>query len=203
MYRQMAVCKRCGCAMPIGSKTCDMCSVYGAGAVAPVQQPWQPPKEAAGASELATSASSWATAPGVVPPPSDAALLKARKQVRRAATYFAVIGAISVALGLAAEVFDWTPVLALLNWYTVAEGSIFLLLAYFARGGSLIAIGTGAALYFLDSLALLFSGHFSIVRVFILLALGRAVLAAYQLRQHAKTSSAQRQSQSQSQSKAA
>ena len=190
----MAVCKRCGCAMPIGSKTCDMCSVYGAGAVAPVQQPWQPPKEVAGAPELASSAASWAAAPGAVRPASDADLTRARKQVRRAATYFAVVGAISVALGLAAEIFDWTAVLALLNWYTVAEGSIFLLLAYFARGGSLIAVGTGAALYFLDSIALLFSGHFSIVRIFILLALGRAVLAAYQLRQHGKSLAAQPQS---------
>ena len=194
MYRQMAVCKRCGCAMPIGSKTCDMCAVYGAGAVAPVQQPWQPPTAAAGPSELSTSAASWAAAPGAVRPPSDAALLKARKQVRSAAIYFAVIGALSVALGLAAEIFDWTAVIALLNWYTVGEGSIFLLLAYFARNGSLVAVATGAALYFLDSIALLFSCHFSIIRVFILLALGRAVIAAYQLRQHGRTPAEQPQS---------
>jgi len=189
----MAVCKRCGCAMPLGSKTCDMCAVTGA--VAPVQQPqsWVPPADAAAPSELAASAASWAGG-YATRPTQPLELEKARKQVRRAATYFAVIGTLSVALGLAAEIFDWTAVLALLNWFTVAEGSIFLVVAYFARSGSLIAVGTGAALYFLDSLALLFSGHFSIIRVFILVALGRAVLAAYQLRQHTRTPAAQSQS---------
>jgi len=172
--------------MPTGSKTCDMCSVYGAGAVAPVQQPWQPPKDAAGASELATSAASWATAPGIVRPPSDAALLKARKQVRRAATYFAVIGTISVALGLAAEVFDWTALLGLVNWYSVGEGVFFLVLAYFARKGSIFAILAGGGLYFLDSLAWAFSGHVSIVRMLILFVLFRAALAAKMLRRQKK-----------------
>jgi hypothetical protein len=194
MYRQMAVCKRCGCAMPMGSKVCDMCSVYGAGAVAPVQQPWQPPKEAAGASELATSAATWATVPGAVRPSSDAALLKARKQVRRAARYFAVIGGLSVALGALSELLDWTAVLAVFNWFTVAEGAIFLALAYFARTGSLVAVGTGAGLYLLDTIALLVSGHFSIIRVFILVALARGVLAANVLRQQSKATVPESQS---------
>src|SRR5438876_730991 len=33
----MAVCKTCGCAIPLGSRSCDMCAVTGA--VAPAQQP--------------------------------------------------------------------------------------------------------------------------------------------------------------------
>lgn len=175
--------------MPIGSKTCDICSTYGA--ATPVQQPqaWVAPAEAAAPVELASSAASWSggydNRPG-----KPAELQKARKQVRRAARIFAIVGGLSVALGLAAEVFDWTSVLGLINWYTVAEGSIFLVLAFFAGKGSLVAVAAGAALYFLDSIALLFSGHFSVVRLLILAVLVRAVLAANMLRQQGQTATA-------------
>jgi uncharacterized RDD family membrane protein YckC len=52
----MAVCKRCGCAMPIGSKVCDMCGPSGA----PAPQVWVPPTDALPAAQLASSAASWA-----------------------------------------------------------------------------------------------------------------------------------------------
>ncbi|GAC1479155.1 MAG: hypothetical protein PVSMB9_02420 [Candidatus Dormibacteria bacterium] len=179
--------------MPIGSKTCDMCAVTGS--IAPVGQPvpWQPPKDAAAPGELASSAASWAGG-YQGRPTAPLELEKARKQVRRAASYFAFIGGLSAGLGICAELFDWTAVLALFNWFSVAEGGIFLALAYFARGGSMVAIIIGACLYFLDTIALLFSGHFSVVRLLILAYLVRAVMAANQLRQQPKVSAAQDQS---------
>ena len=188
----MAVCKRCGCAMPIGSKTCDVCSVYGAGT--PVQpQAWVPPANAAVPAQLASSAASWAG--GHAARPSQPLQLdKARKQVRRAARYFVVVGGISVGLGTLAELFDWTAVQGLFNWFAVGEGAIFLAIAYFVRGGSMTAIVIGAALYCLDTLALLFAGYFSIVRLLIIAVLIRAVLAANLLRLQRKAASTPDQS---------
>ena len=170
-----------------------MCAVTGS--IAPVGQPapWQSPTDAAGPNELASSAASWAG--GYQGRPTlPLELEKAGKQVRRAASYFALIGVISAGLGICAEISDWTAVLGLFNWFSVAEGSIFLALAYFARRASMVAIIIGACLYFLDTLALLFSGHFSVLRLLVLAYLVRAVLAANQLRQQPKAAPAQDQS---------
>ncbi|MDQ6883612.1 MAG: hypothetical protein M3077_05145 [Candidatus Dormibacteraeota bacterium] len=179
--------------MPIGSKTCDMCAVTGA--IAPVgqPQPWQAPRDAVGPEALASSAASWAG--GYQGRPSlPLELEKARKQVGWAARYFAVIGGLSAGLGICAELFEWTSVLGFFNWFSAIEGAIFVVLAYFARGASVVAIGIGAGLYFLDTLALLLSGHFSLFRLLILAVLIRAVLAANMVRKHAAASRAQDQS---------
>jgi len=154
---------------------------------------WQPPKDAAGPGELASSATSWAGGYDKRPT-APVELAKARKHVRRASTYFAVIGGISVGWGTLAELFDWTAVQGLFNWFSAGEGAIFLAIAYFVRGGSMPAIVIGAALYCLDTLALLFAGYFSIVRVLIIAVLIRAVLAANLLRQQRKAASAPDQS---------
>jgi len=177
--------------MPIGRKTCDICAVMGA--IAPVQQPWQPPVDAAAPSELASSAASWAG--GYASRPSlNQDLEKAHKHVRRAVRYFAVYGGIAAGLGVAAEVFDWTAIQSIFNWFSAIEGGIFLVLAYLASRKSAVAIGIGAGLYFLDTLALLFSGHFSYLRLFILAVLIRSVLAANMLSKRAKTVAAPDQS---------
>ena len=178
----MAVCKRCGCAIPLGSKTCDICSTLGA--IAPAQQPqvWTAPNQAVGPSELASSAVNWATAPGVRPANS-AEVIKAKKAMRRAFWIFAVVGAISVGLGALAELAELTALLGLFNWASVGEGAIFLLLAYWTQRGSFIATALGTGLYLIDSVLLLVTGHFSIVRVLIIIALVRAVLSANLLRQ--------------------
>jgi hypothetical protein len=160
----MAVCKNCGCAIPLGSKTCDMCSALGA--IAPAQQPqvWTAPKEA-------------------VRPANSAEVIKAQKAMRRAFWIFAVVGAISVGLGALAELAELTALLGLFNWASVGEGAIFLLLAYWTQRGSFIATALGTGLYVIDSVLLLVTGHFSIVRVLIIIALVRAVLSANLLRQ--------------------
>jgi hypothetical protein len=173
----MAVCKRCGAAIPLGSKACEICATFGA--IAPPQPLWTPPKEAAGAGELASSAASWATSPGVI---RKADLDKATKGVRRAFWIYAIVGTINLGIGLLAELADLTPLQGLFNWYSAVEGGIFLVIAFFVRGGSLPATIVGAVLYLLDTLALIFAGYFSIVRFAILVFLGEAILSANQLR---------------------
>jgi len=182
--------------MPIGSKTCDMCAVTGA--VAPVRQPqpWQPPKDAAGPSELASAAASWAAAPGAMAMPSmPTQLLKAQKQVRSAWRFVAIIGTLILALGLAAELGNVTTLLRFFDWVSVGEGVVFLLLAHFIRAGSVAAAVIVAAIYILDTLAMLFIGHFLAPRVFVILFLLRAVGSAHLLKQQRRKLAAQDLSQ--------
>ena len=177
----MAVCKQCGCAIPLGSKACDMCATVGA--IAPAQTVWTPPKDAAGAAELASSAASWALPAGAV---RKTDLDKAAKGVRRAFRIYAVLGVLNLGLGLLAELADLTALQGLFNWYSAIEGGIFLVIAYFVRGGSMPAAIVGAVLYFLDTVALIFAGYFSVVRIIILAVLGEAILATNQLRKQRK-----------------
>jgi len=177
----MAICKQCGCAIPLGSKTCDMCATMGA--IAPAQTVWTPPKEVAGAAELTASAASWATSPGAI---RKTDLDKATKGMRRAFRIYAIIGVINIGLGLLAELADLTALQGIFNWYSAIEGGIFLLIAYFVRRGSLAATIVGAVLYLLDTLALILAGSFSIVRLIILVFLGEAILAAIQVRKQRK-----------------
>jgi len=177
----MAVCKQCGCAMPLGSKTCDMCATMGA--IAPAQSAWTPPKEVAGAAELSASAASWATSPGTI---RQTDLDKAKKGFRRAFRIYTFLGLFNVGLGLLAELADLTALQGIFNWYSAIEGGIFLLIAYFVRRGSLAATVVGGVLYLLDTLALILAGSFSIVRLIILVFLGEAILAANQLRKQRK-----------------
>lgn len=185
----MAVCKRCGCAIPLGSKNCDMCAAVGS--VAPVQQPeiWQPPVQTGPPVELASSAASWVGGRDARPT-STVELEKARKAVRRAARVFMIVGGITAGLGLVVELANITSLQGFVNWGTVAEGSVFLVLALFAWRGSIVAIGIGTVLYILDTLILLATGHFSVLRILIILWLGQAFLSANVLRRHQKRSAA-------------
>jgi hypothetical protein len=177
----MAVCKRCGCAIPLGSKTCDMCATVGA--IAPAQPAWTPPTDVAGAAELSASAASWATPAGAI---RKTDLDKAKKGVRRAFRIYTFIGVLNVGLGSVAELADLTAMQSFFNWYSAIEGGIFLVIAFFVRRGSLAAAIVGAVLYLLDTLALILAGSFSIVRLIILVFLGEAILAAIQLRKQRK-----------------
>jgi len=190
----MAVCKRCGCAIPLGSKACDLCALTGS--IAPVGQPvaWQPPKDAAAPTELASSAASWAAPAGAARPTLSAQVQKAHKQVRAAWQFIAFVGALTVTLGLVAELGTVTFLLNYFDWFSVAEGVIFLTLAWFIRGGSVVATVIAAALYILDTVALLFIGHFGFFRIFIIAFLLRSVGSAFLLRQQRRSTSAQDQS---------
>jgi len=185
----MAVCKKCGCAIPLGSKSCDMCATMGM--IAPAQQPqvWQPPTVSGPPVQYASSAAGWVGG-REARPTTDIELLKARNSVRRAARIFMIVGGVSAGLGLAAEIGNITVLLSLFDWGAVVEGGIFLLLAFFAWRGSLIATGIGTGLYVLDTLVLLATGHFSVVRILVIVWLGQSLLSAITLRQHAKRSAA-------------
>lgn len=212
----MAICKRCGCAIPLGSKKCDLCATTDS--IAPAQ-PITPTPPQAPATWNTRQPAAWAPqqsgtpAGGVVPTPiwpstpspvqgapiqratvpttAVAASLKAQKSLRQAFWLFLIVGGISVGLGVLAEVGEISELQNLFNWYSVGEGAIFLLLAYFTWRGSLLAAIVGAALYVLDSVLLLITGYFSIVRVAIIIGLARTILTAYAFRQQAQRLSAQ------------
>ena len=201
----MAVCKRCGCAIPLGSKKCDICATTDA--IAPSQpimptprqapQTWnQVPQQATwNASMPAPVPAAAAGQPAAVPAASRsaaaAAALKAQKALRQAFWLFVIVGGLSIGLGALAELGEISQLQGLFNWYSVGEGAIFLVLAYFTWRGSLIAAIIGAGLYVLDTVLLLLTGYFSIVRVAIIIGLARTIMTAYQFRQQAKLLSVQ------------
>jgi hypothetical protein len=182
----MAVCKRCGCAIPLGSKSCDMCATTAAIAPAQSVPSWTAPSTAgtpSAASALPTAAWPAPTASSPVSNPALAAkLAKARKDVRSAWQFIAVVGALAVLLGTIAELADIGPLLAYFDWYAVVEGFIFLGLAAWVRAGSLVGLGIAIVLYGLDTVAFFLTGHFAVIRILILVYLVRALGSANLLR---------------------
>ena len=183
----MAVCKKCGCAIPLGSKTCDMCAVVGS--VAPAQQVWTAPKEAAGPQELSSSAASWAAGAGRPALPTD--LKKAEKKVREAWQFIAAIGVLNMGVGLVAELGEITALLNYFDWFSVGVGVAFLALAYFIRRGSIVAMGITIGLYALDTVLLFWTGHFAILRIVILIFLVQALGSLNLLREQRKAAARQ------------
>lgn len=132
-----------------------------------------------------------ASVPVASPAAAAVAALKAQKALRQAFWLFVIVGGLSIGLGALAELGEISQLQGLFNWYSVVEGAIFLVLAYFTWRGSLIAAIIGAALYVLDTVLLLLTGYFSIVRVAIIIGLARTIMTAYQFRQRARQLSAQ------------
>ncbi len=180
----MAVCKTCGCAIPIGRKGCDMCAAVGA--VAPAQQAWTPPTEAAAPRELSSSAASWAAASGAARSALPADLKKAEKKVRDAWQFIAAIGVLNIGAGIIAESANITPLLNYFDWFSVGVGVVFLVLAYFIRGGSMIAMGITIGLYALDTALLFWESHFAIIRIVVLVFLVQGLGSLNLLRQQRK-----------------
>ena len=185
----MAVCKKCGCAIAIGSKTCDMCAADGT--VAPAQQVWTAPREAAGPLELSSSATSWAAAAGAGRPALPTDLKKAEKKVREAWQFIAAIGVINIGVGILAEAASITVLLNYFDWFSVGVGVVFLALAYFIRGGSMVAMGITIGLYALDTLLLFWTGHFAIFRIIVLVFLVQALGSLNLLRQQRRLAAQQ------------
>jgi hypothetical protein len=182
----MAVCKKCGCAIPLGSKDCDMCKTTGAIAPAASSQSWQAPANAAPVTELASSAASWATGQAVPTgsSPLDVAgslkVRQARSRLRWAWGAAAFVGGLGAGISLIAELAPVPQLLTLFNWGSLVEGGIYCVLAYFISRRSKIALGIATGLYILDFIAILATGHFlgvSIVRVAILFAFFRGFSA--------------------------
>jgi hypothetical protein len=182
----MAVCKTCGCAIPIGRKSCDMCAAVGA--VAPA---WTPPNEAAAPHELSSSAASWAATSGTARPALPADLKKAEKKVREAWQFIAALGVLNIGVGILAEAANITPLLNYFDWFSVGVGVVFLVLAYFIRGGSMVALAITIGLYALDTALLFWDGHFAIVRIVILVFLVQGLGSLNLVRQQRKAASQQ------------
>jgi hypothetical protein len=185
----MAVCKTCGCAIPLGRKTCDMCAAVGA--VAPAQPAWTPPAEAAAPVELASSAASWAAHPGAVRAALPADIKKAQKKVREAWQFLAVIGALNIGVGAFAETADITFLLNYFDWFSVGVGVVFMGLAYFVRRLSMVAMWISLGLYTLDTGLLFWTGHFAVARIFILVFLAQGLGSMNLLRQQRKAAARQ------------
>jgi len=198
----MAVCKTCGCAIPIGSKACDMCAAVGA--VAPAQQPqvWQAPTNAAVPTELASSAASWAMTAGSARPTLPTDVKKAEKKVREAWQFIAFIGVLNIGVGMLAEAADITPLLNYFDWFSVGVGVVFLALAYFIRRGSMVAMAITIGLYALDTFLLFWTGHFAVIRILILVFLVQGLGSLNLLRQQ-RQAAAQRPSSAPDQTRAA
>ena len=173
--------------MPLGSKTCDVCATTAAIAPAGQSGEWQPPPDAAPI-PLASSAASWASGAGTTIPagPRLTEVIRAQKQLKWAWSAAAVIGTINVAAGALAELIPVPALLHLVNWGAAVEGAIYIVLAYFIRRGSRVALGIATGLLGLDAAALLLAGQVagavSPLRLVILFALVRGFGAIAVLR---------------------
>ena len=164
-----------------------MCAAVGA--VAPAQQTWTPPKESAAPQELSSSAASWAAASGAARAALPADLKKAEKKVRDTWQFIAAIGVLNIGAGVLAEAANITPLLNYFDWFSVGVGVVFLALAYFIRGGSMVAMGITIGLYALDTALLFWESHFAIVRIVVLVFLVQGLGSLNLLRQQRKAAS--------------
>jgi len=184
----MAVCKKCGCAIPLGSKSCDMCAAVGA--VAPAYQPpvSRPPAPVAftppPAGPLTPPPAGWtyATPPPVLP----ANIQKAEKEVKSAWHYLVFLGVLYIVLGAVTGLGYMDDLNGLFGWLALAIGAIFLVLAFFVRQGSVVALGISIGVYALYTVAFFLSGAFAIFRIVILLYMLRSLGAMNAMRQHRK-----------------
>jgi hypothetical protein len=193
----MAVCKTCGCAIPLGSKRCDMCAAVGAVSPAQPVQGWKPPADMAAPPPPNP-------VPGTVPPLAVSAdILKAQKSVRNVYRFIAFLAFLNIGLGALAELGNVDILQSYFDWFAVGEGVLFLVLAYFIRGGSMIALGIAIGLYVLDTVAFFAQGRFPIIRIAILLYLLKALGSANLLRQRRKALAQQARPATQEESRAA
>ena len=172
----MAVCKRCGGAIPLGLRDCPFCSRLSL--------------TAAGSSETGPVVGevssdypvTWgaATARGSLEPELAPEIKKGSSRLRFAWVAAAALGALSAGVGLIAELGSVRDLLgAHVNWGTVVEGLVYLVLAFFIRRRSQLALAVTTALYGLDAIAYLLSGHVSVTFVLIRIGIFAAFVQAF------------------------
>lgn len=85
---------------------------------------------------------------------------KLRSRQRNAYLALYIIGGLTLALGLVAELGNIDALLKLFGsgWIVAAEGVILIVLGYFTMRGSWIALGIAIALYGLDAILTLLAG---------------------------------------------
>jgi len=193
----MAVCKKCGCAIPLGSKSCDMCA-----AVSSVAPAYQPPASPRTPTPVSSPPAYTPPSPGALPPPpagwsyattarpapisaaTPTHIQKAQKEVQAAWHWLAIVGAMYIVLGGLTTFGFMDDLNGLFGGWALAIGATFLVLAYFVRQGSIYALGIAVAVYALYTIAFFASGSFAIIRLFVLAWLVRKLYAMYMVRQH-------------------
>jgi hypothetical protein len=193
----MAVCKKCGCAIPLGSKKCDMCAAVGS--VAPAYQPPMPPPaptpvsapmadRAPAAGALPPPPPGWSYATTARPAPVAAAtpahIQKAEKEIKAAWHWLAIVGAMYIVLGGLTTFGYMDDLNGLFGGWALAIGATFMVLAYFVRQGSIVALVIAVAIYALYTIAFFAAGSFSVIRLVVLAWLLRKLYAMYTVRQH-------------------
>jgi len=190
----MAVCKKCGCAIPLGSKRCDMCAAVAA--VSPAYQPQASPPPAPVSAPLTFTPPpadalapppgwSYATSqPAPVRAAAPAHILKAEKEVEAAWHWLAIVGTMYIVLGAITTLGYADDLNGLFGGWALAIGATFLVLAYFVRRGSILALMIAVAVYALYTIAFFAAGSFAIIRILVLGWLLRKLYAMYIVRQH-------------------
>jgi hypothetical protein len=197
----MRVCKRCGCALPIGQKTCDICDRTGSGSsYQPVAQ-WTPPPQTP-VQPNAIPASPTTSYESDVPltsmpilqltgrPRDPKEVGKWQASHRWAWRYLATLGLLYIGLGLATALGYLPDYTSLFGWTAVVVGGSFCWFAFTVRRGSLLGISMAMVVYAAYTVAFLNAGSFVFFRFFILLSLGRAWLSIYALSQQQKAQGA-------------
>lgn len=194
----MKVCKRCGCALPIGQKTCDICDRTASGASyqpvaqwtppsqAPVQPPTATPAPAAPSKESGVPLTSMPMLPLAPAARAPRELGKWQASHRWAWRYLATLGVLYIGLGLATALGSLPDYTSLFGWTAVVVGGSFCWFAFTVRRGSLLGISMAMVVYAAYTVAFLNAGSFVFFRFFILLSLGRAWLSIYALSQQQK-----------------
>jgi hypothetical protein len=98
---------------------------------------------------------------------------------------------LNIALGVVAESAGIPVLLNYFDWFSVGVGAVFLVLAYFIRRGSMVAMGITIALYALDTFLLFFTGHLAIIRIVILVFLVQGLGSLNLLKQQRKAAARQ------------
>lgn len=205
----MAVCKKCGCAIPLGSKSCDMCAAVSS--VAPAYQPQMSPQPSPVSPKYAVSPPPASVTPppaGALPPPPPgwsyasaqpapapaarpARIQRAEKEVQAAWHWLAIVGAMYIVLGGLTTFGYMDDLSGLFGGWALAIGATFLVLAYFVRQGHILALVMAVAVYALYTIAFFAAGSFAIIRILVLAWLLRKLYAMYLVRQHRQANAQQ------------
>jgi hypothetical protein len=190
----MAVCKRCGCAIPLGSKNCDMCATTAAIAPAQAIPSWRPPAAVASNQPAVdsppTAQASSQPAASTTPP---MAIARGAKQVRFAWRFLLYIGIAYIVLGALTEFGYLDDYQSLFGSWAIAIGAAFLICAYFVRQGSIVALAAAVLIYGLYTLAFLAAGAAVtvIIRALIWIRLLQSLIAMNTLRQYRRSGAQQ------------
>ena len=178
-------------------------------AVSSVAPAYQPPPPLPAPTPVSFPASYTPPASGALPPPppgwsyattarrapapaaTPVHIQKAEKEVQAAWHWLAIVGALYIVLGGLTTFGFMDDLNGLFGGWALAIGATFLVLAYFVRQGSIVALVIAVAVYALYTIAFFAAGSFALIRILVLAWLLRKLYAMYLVRQHRKTQAQQ------------